>query len=391
MAIGNNVASTSKKVGSTSLVDCGPHRTGCRSVSWNSTGTYLAVASSDRMARIMEVTTVANTSPSARELLTVTGHTGPVLNVNFHPDPAHASLLCTAAADASVRLWDVRAATQRAVGQIPVQHGQAVAAVEWCPASSSPLLAVTERNGTVYVYDTRKISAAAPTAPAARGRDKSSSSSALCTFNMGPWIAETCIFSPDGDYLVAGGTIRGEGTAELRIWPWKTATSTSSSATITTGATGQEPPGMVSYPAHAGPIYSMQFSHDGKQLVTGGSDAIVGLWDCGSASQQQHHHAGASMVCTTTITRRLKFIRSTAFSHDSQLLAIATEEDGIDVADATSGALVGTVNLGHRPRSGGAEQVAWHPKEYVIACARTDTAMGPPPAPVTVAKLTITQ
>jgi WD40 repeat protein len=82
----------------------------------------------------------------------------------------------------------------------------------------------------------------------------------------------------------------------------------------------------------------MQFSNDGKQLVTGGSDAIVGLWDCGSTlTLQQHGHAAAaaSMVCTTTITRRLKFIRSTAFSHDSQLLAIATEEDGIDVADAT--------------------------------------------------------
>jgi WD40 repeat protein len=230
------------------------------------------------------------------------------------------------------------------------------------------------------VYDTRKISATAPTAPAARGRDKSNSnnSSALCTFNMAPWIAETCIFSPDGDHLVAGCTLRGEGTAELRIWPWKTASSTSTTDTV--AGAGQEPAGMVSYPAHAGPIYSMQFSNDGKQLVTGGSYAIVGLWDC-----------AGSMVCTTTITRRLKFIRSTAFSHDSQLLAIATEEDGIDVADARSGALVGTVNLGHRPRSGGAEQVAWHPKEYVIACARTDTAMGPPPAPVTVAKLTITQ
>jgi WD40 repeat protein len=350
----------------------------------------LALASSDRMARIMEITMAANTSPSARELLTVTGHTGPVLNVHFHPDQA--SLLVTAAADATVRIWDVRGATQRAVGQIPVQHGSAVAAVEWCPTSGSPVLAVTERNGTVYVYDTRKLSAV-PTAQAARGGNgkisNSSANSALCTYNMAPWIAETCLFSPCGDYLVAGGTVRGEGTAELRIWPWKTATNTdtaagSASASSAASTAGQEPAGMVSYPAHAGPIYSMQFSHDGQQLVTGGSDAIVGLWDCPSG---QHSN---SMVCTTTITRRLKFIRSTAFSHDSQLLAVATEEDGIDVSDAKTGALVGTVNMGHRPRSGGAEHVAWHPKEYVIACARTDTPMGPPPAPVTVARLTIT-
>jgi WD40 repeat protein len=383
MALGSG-DSTTKKVGTVSLVDCGPHRTSSRSVSWNSTGSYLALASSDRMARIVEVTMAANTSPAARDILTVTGHTGPVLAVRFHPDQA--SLLCTAAADASVRLWDVRGATQRATGQIPVQHGQSVAAVEWCPSvdSSSPLLAVTERNGTVYVYDTRKLSAVPiASAAAARGGQRSSSGSsnslALCTYNMAPWLPETCIFSPDGKYLVAGGTVRGEGMAELRIWPWKTGASTDSSSSSSSVLAGQQPGDMVSYPAHAGQIYSMQFSHDGKRLVTGGADAIVGLWDCVQ-----------SMVCTTTITRRLKFIRSAAFSHDSQLLAIATEEDGVDVADAASGALVGTVNLGHRPRSGGAEEVAWHPKEYILACARTDTNMGPPPTPVTVARLTIT-
>jgi WD40 repeat protein len=166
---------------------------------------------------------------------------------------------------------------------------------------------------------------------------------------MAPWIAETCIFSPDGEYLVAGGTIRGRRLRrEVRIWPWKTATSTSTS---------------TRYHQHCCRIHQEQdrnqlvwcriqptqnlftvcnFQTTAKQLVTGGSDAIVGLWDCGSTRLCIYGHAAAaSMVCTTTSTRRLKFIRSTAFSHDSQLLAIATEEDGIDVADATSGASVG--------------------------------------------------
>jgi hypothetical protein len=45
--------------------------------------------------------------------------------------------------------------------------------------------------------------------------------------------------------------------------------------------TGQEPAGMVSYPAHAEPIYSMQFSNDGKAIGDGWIRrhcGIVGLW-----------------------------------------------------------------------------------------------------------------
>jgi THO complex subunit 3 len=275
-------------------------------------------------------------------------------------------MLCTAAADTSVRLWDVRGATQRAVGQINVQHGQAALAVEWSPAVSSHILAVTERNGTVYIYDTRKLS---PAANATTTTQRSNNNnSALCTYKLSPYIAETCIFSPSGQHLVAGCSKRGQGVAELRIWPWKE-NDKNAAAAVEQAA---------SYPAHTGPIYSMQFSPNGKHLVTGGSDAIVGLFDT------------TTMCCEKTFTKRLKFIRSTVFSHDSQLLAIGTEEDGIEIADVKTGLSVGSVSMGHRPRSGGAEEIAWHPKEYIVACARTDIAVGGPPTPATVAKLTIT-
>jgi len=330
------------------LIECGPHRVSSRSVSWNSNGSNLAMASSDRVARLWAIET-----SGAREVLVVSEHQAAVTKVRFHP--TEASNLCTAAMDQTIRLWDVRQATQRAHGKIDLQSGKEPITVEW--GGDSHHLAVTEEDGVIYVYDTRKL------ASSTQARGGRTSSSALKTFPMKPHIVEACQFSPDGNYLVTGSTVHREGMAELRIWPWN--------------VQGDNESAVDSYPAHSGPIYTSQFSPDGRRLATGGADAIVGLWDV------------ATMCCTHAIARRTKFIRSVAFSHDCKLVASSSEDDGIDLADSVDGSLVGVINLGSRPRSGGAEEVAWHPKEYLLACARTMPPMGIPPSPVTVTRLTI--
>ena len=324
------------------------------------------MAGSDRAARIFTVN-----SADAREALVIQ-HAGAVTKVRFHP--TQSNQLCTAAADKSVRLWDVRDGTQRAMGKIDVSKGNSPVALEWCggkglSASDHPhILSLTEQDGTVFIYDVRKLASANAT----------TSSNALYSYPpVKKDFAESCVFSPDGEYLVADCTRYGTGS--LRIWPWKSSTGTSKAEQDDTY--GDQ---VVYYPLN-GPIYAMKFSPNRKYLATGGADAVVGIWET------------HSMCCTHVVPRHTKFIRGLSFSHDSLILASSSEEESIDLANTADGSLIGQVNLSGRASSsssargaGGAEEIDFHPKEYLLACARIDSPVGPPPSPVTLAKVSVT-
>jgi WD40 repeat protein len=395
------------KLVSSTLNEVGNQRIYSRSISWNSSGSYLAMGSSDRMIRLWSVQDGAS-SVTAREILTIAGHSGNVDRVRFHP-MQDSLLATTSGGDGTVRLWDVRGATSKTVGKIDLsqtttppppasassknkEKGGGTAAVpggavdiSW---SSKPgILVVTDRNGSVHVIDTRKLSAtqswSVPSTKESGGAggnnsmDTSSSrfgsssknSPLLKSFSLRPSFVDGCMFSPDTNYLVAATS--NDGYGEITMWNWDSEQEENSNP----NDDGKET--KVVYPAHTGPIYSMEFSPDGKRMATGAGDAVVGLWDVDS------------MVCTSTMIRCSRFIRSVSFSHDSQLVAVSTEDETVDVGMSDTGALVGSVSLtGGRSRAGGgpagADEIAFHPKSYLLACARCDSVVHPP---LTIVKL----
>lgn len=361
------MSSSFDKLVSSVVYECGIHsRINSRSISWNSSGTTLAMAASDRTTKLYSTTDLMSSSSSSsssnssssqvRELSSINQS---VDRVRFHPHQD--SIVATASgSDAAIKLWDVRTSSPKASGSILLNgsgsNGSTVD-ISWSKSKADSLLVLTEKNGSIHVVDTRKL-----------GNIKTSAKhpSILKTFQLTPKIVDACVVAPNGEYLVAATSAEGYG--ELTVWNWKQDTSS-----------------RHVYPAHTGPIYSMCFSPNGQHLATGGGDALVGLWDVNS------------MVCASTVPRCDRFVRSTSFSYDSQVVATSTEEAFVDLACPFTGTQVGKVSLAggnsttnSRTSSNrnvpGADEIAFHPRTHLLACARCDSSSC---SPLTIAKLTL--
>lgn len=370
-------------------------------MSWNCTGDQLASSSHnganiwpvDSLSSIFAQTSTAATdttgsstsaSPTILREVTSISHDALVERVRFHPsDP---SILCTNVADNSVQFWDLRAkgsslsssssssaSTSRRsnVAKIKLHspRGKVAASVEWQQphGTNANHLVITEKDSTVRVYDLRKVTDNA-------SKNDDAACSEIKSFSFPDCYISETHFSPSGTHLVSAAKRFQDGMGIVKVFPWQQ-TPDSSDGTHD-----------ANFVCHAGPIYSLKFSPNGKYLATGGDDALVGLWDV------------RSMVCRATMVRRTKFIRSVAFSYDSNVVAYCSEEKGVDLADANTGADVGFVSLerkndrdrGRGSNNGygmsGVDEIAFHPKMHVIACARGENLASNVPQ-VSIAKL----
>jgi len=311
-------------------------------------------------------------SGKGREVCTLSGHSGGVERVRFHP--VQSNILCTAAGDRTVLLWDARVpsgSSNSAISSLKysakidllcnIREYYCPASIEFSPDGCA--LMVSEKDNSVHIYDMRKImsSSSGSSSSFFRSSNHAAIGKPLKTYRLEDTVLE-CHFSPSGKHLVAA-TKAHDGMGTVRIWPF--------SETISSEKYDV-------YPGHTGAIYCLCFSPCGKRLATGGQDALVGLWDV------------AEMVCTNTIGRMTKFLRSVTFSHDSKVLASSSEETLIDLADANTGEKLSEISTRH-----GADEMAWNPKYYALAYASGEpdgsgivgtTRMGPPPSVVTVVK-----
>lgn len=107
--------------------------------------------------------------------------------------------------------------------------------------------------------------------------------------------------------------------------------------------------------AHPANCICIEFDPTGKYFATGSVDALVSLWDV------------EELACVRTFSRLEWPVRTISFSYDGKILASASEDLLIDIADVETGEKIFEV-----PCESPTFTIAWHPKRHLLAFACDD-------------------
>jgi WD40 repeat protein len=301
------------------------HRLAVNGVAWNPRGTVVASASADHTLRLWSAT-----DPGHRQLgATLALHRTDVDSVAWSPD---GRVLASGGDDGTIYLWGV--ADPHHVGALgpPLTLSGGVNALAFSPDGRT-LAAGTRSSGMVYLYHVSD-----PAHPTPIGPPLSATSRAADSVD-----ANAVSFSPDGRVLASADD---DGTAQL----WN-----------------------VSDPAHptplGGPIIhpagvnSTSFSPDGRILATGCADHTLRLWDVSSPA----HPALLGLQ-----TAGSGPVLGVAYSPDGHTVATSDDDHKVrlwDVADPTRPGPEGPELLGH---TGPVWKVAWSPDGHTLASGSED-------------------
>jgi WD40 repeat protein/serine/threonine protein kinase len=198
----------------------------------------LASASRDSSVRLWTIDR-ANAASPVKEKCVVLGRGGPVMDVAFSPD---GSTLAGGDTDKAIHLWDVETGKEIGVYGTGRRMGQRILALTFSP--SGTYFAAASESSHVWIWRAKDSE------PVARvGGEDLTSSLPLA-------------FAPDESILAVGGR-------SITLWNWA----------------NKERIGTL--PGHSGhEVSGIDFSADGKQLISAGFDGKLRFWDVAALKQQ---------------------------------------------------------------------------------------------------------
>ncbi|XP_052703775.1 THO complex subunit 3-like [Crassostrea angulata] len=235
---------------------------------------------------------------------TFRGHSDSVDQLCWHPK--NPDQLVTASGDKTIRIWDAR--TNRSVATVNTK-GENIN-ICWSPDGST--IAVGNKDDLITFIDVR-----------------SHRSKAEEQFKF---EVNEISWNNDGDLFFLTS---GQGSINILSYPDLKLQHTLN--------------------AHPANCICIEFDPKGKYFATGSADALVSIWDV------------AELACIRTLSRLEWPVRTLSFSHDGKMLASASEDLIIDIAEVDSGEKVTEITC-EAPTF----TVAWHPRRPLLAYACDD-------------------
>lgn len=307
-----------------SLPEFAGHKESVRTLAWSHDGTRIATASIDKTVKIWDVAT-------RKELLTFAGHQLYAYCVDWSPDGRR---LASCGAEQTFQIWE--AETGKVLHVIRAADTLEMNALAWSPDGTQIATASDDKSVRIFDANSGEEQQRFALSGYALFVDWSADSRKLVAGGHGEWKAWnvkggreiasvsnpliafwTTTFSPDGNQVVAGGTVptsqetfgssAGSQDASLSIWDL---------------ATQKE---IQRLRGHTGVVRSACWTQDGSRLLTAAGDGRLILWDTATGQQLLAIEGPVSRLNDTA-----------QFSPDDLLLASAGDQPGIRLWDTTA-------------------------------------------------------
>ncbi|CCG80887.1 Uncharacterized WD repeat-containing protein C18B5.10c [Taphrina deformans PYCC 5710] len=285
------------------------HNGPLKSVAWNSTGSRVASASTDRTVRVWYPERLPEPRSRTRSTSGYTwelkGHNGAIEQVSW--DPTHSDRIASASADRSIKVWEYRMIKQL----FTVELSSAVLHVQYSP--DGKFLAVGTKDETISIISVtdQKV--------VREWQEKRTSIHQIVWSHSGHLL---CLSTQQG-------TVKVFETLEWRF--------------------------LHEIEGNTSSVFCLEFDPLGRYLAVGGADAIISLWDL------------RDWICVRTFNALTQPIRTLSFSFDGAYIASGSEDNFIDISDVETGEQVHTISVNSTTNA-----IAWHPNKLNLAIANED-------------------